>query len=321
MSIEHVSHADLLRFAKKKVNLPEEKKNEYREQAKRLQDKLVKYLEDSPDFSLRRMITSGSLAKGTALKSINDIDVGCYITGVDTSTDIPTLLNYLVEKLQKAFPNFTPDQVKPQTYCVTVSFKGTGLDVDIVPIIYDGNKDWDGYLVSQKNGELLLTNIPKHLEFIRKRKSENKIHFAQVVRLIKYWVIKQKEENENFRFKSFMVELVLAKLSDRGTDFSNYIEAMQSFFTYVATTNIKELIAFDDYYNSSALLSYSEPVKIIDPVNPENNAAKLYTENNADLIATAAIEAGDSIDSALYATTKEKTIYYWQKIFGPSFSL
>lgn len=321
MSIEHVSHSDILRFAKKKVNLQEEKKKEYREQAKRLQDKLVKYLEDSPDFSLKRMITSGSLAKGTALKTINDIDVGCYITGVETTTDIPTLISYLVEKLKKAFPNFTPDQVKPQTYCVTVSFKGSGLDVDIVPILYDGNKEWSGYLVSQINGELLLTNIPKHLEFIRKRKSENKIHFSQVVRLIKYWVKKQKEQNDNFRFKSFMVELVLAKLADEGKDFSNYIEAMQHFFTYVATSNIRELIAFEDYYKTSELLTYKEPVKIIDPVNPENNAAKLYTENNADLIVNAAIEAGDSIDSALYATTKEKTIYYWQKIFGPSFSL
>ena len=34
------------------------------------------YLEEHPDFELRKMLLSGSLAKGTALKSISDIDVG-----------------------------------------------------------------------------------------------------------------------------------------------------------------------------------------------------------------------------------------------------
>ena len=48
-------------------------------------------------------------------------------------------LDYLAERLRKAFPNFKPDQVKPQTYSVTVSFLGSGLDVDVVPILYSGD--------------------------------------------------------------------------------------------------------------------------------------------------------------------------------------
>jgi hypothetical protein len=32
---------------------------------------------------------------------------------------------------------------------VTVSFRGTGLDVDVVPILYDGDPKWYGNLVSQ----------------------------------------------------------------------------------------------------------------------------------------------------------------------------
>ena len=70
------------------------------------------------------------------------------------------LLDYLAERLRKAFPNFSPDQVKPQTYSVTVSFRGTGLDVDVVPILYNGDPDWYGDLVSQDDGSFLKTNIP-----------------------------------------------------------------------------------------------------------------------------------------------------------------
>src|SRR3546814_4120777 len=44
----------------------------------------------------------------------------CYISGADAPGDVPKLLNYLAERLRKAFPNFSPDQVKPNTYSVTV---------------------------------------------------------------------------------------------------------------------------------------------------------------------------------------------------------
>lgn len=79
MSKEHVGHADLVRFAEERVNLPKEKADEYRSQAQRLTDRLEVYLKEHPDFSLKRLILSGSLAKGTALRSLSDVDVAVYI--------------------------------------------------------------------------------------------------------------------------------------------------------------------------------------------------------------------------------------------------
>lgn len=321
MSRLHVSHTDISNWAIDKVNLPKDKATEYREQANRLREKVENYLSEHPDFTLRKMLLSGSLAKGTALRSLNDIDVACYISGADAPQDISKLLDYLAERLRKAFPNFSPDQVKPQTYSVTVSFRGSGLDVDIVPVLYYEDPDWYGKLVSQHDGSFLETCIPRHLEFIRKRKAKNQVHFAQVIRLIKYWVKNQKQENELFKFKSFMVELILSKLADDGLDFSDYPEAMQHFFTYLAKSNLKEVIVFSDYYSISEANGHSEPIRIIDPVNSKNNASKLYTTHQAQTIVEAAINAGDAIDSALAATTKEKTIYYWQKVFGPTFNI
>lgn len=319
MSRQHVDHADILKFAQDKVNLPQEKANEFRGQARRLREKLEKYLSEHPDFSLKKMMLSGSLAKGTALRSLNDIDLACYIGGVDAPSDVSELLTYLVERLTKAFPNFSPDQIKPQTYSVTVSFRGTGLDVDIVPILYHGDPQWYGDLVSQEDGSFLKTSIPLHLEFIGKRKKIQEKHFSQVVRLIKYWASKNKREREGFRFKSFMIEMILSHLCDQGLDFSDYPEALQHFFTYIAHTNLRERIVFGDYYNPKLVGPLSEPVQIIDPVNAENNVSRLYTKDQADAIADAALDAGDAIDAALAAPTKEKTIYYWQKVFGTTF--
>ena len=321
MARQHVEHSDIAAFAQEKVNLPKDKADEYRAQARRLRERLEGYLEEHPDFTLKKMMLSGSLAKGTALRSLNDIDVACYISGAAAPGDVPKLLGYLAERLRKAFPNFSPDQVKPNTFSVTVSFRGSGLDVDVVPILYNGDAGWYGNLVSQDDGSFLKTCIPRHLEFIRKRKQAHETDFAQVARLIKFWAAKMKREQESFRFKSFMIELILAHLADQGLDFADYPEALQHFFTYVARSNLRELIVFADYYKPSTVGTITEPVQIIDPVNATNNVSKLYTAAQADVIVEAALDAGDAIDAALAAPTKQETVRYWQRVFGSAFQV
>jgi hypothetical protein len=318
MSREHVDHRQIKAFAEDKVNLPKDKADKFRSQARGLRERLESYLKQHPDFSLRRMQLSGSLAKGTALRTLNDIDVACYISGADAPRDVRKLLEYLAERLRKAYPNFSPEQVQPQTYSVTVSFRGSGLDVDIVPILYEGDPQWYGNLVSQEDGSFLKTSIPLHLEFAKTRKRQS-ADFAQVVRLIKYWAYLRKQANPNFRFKSFIIEMLLTKLCDQGLDFSDYPEALQHFFTYVARTGLRERIVFNDFYDPEDVGYFQDPIQIIDPVNEENNAACLYTLDHAAAITNAALEAGDAIDYALAATTKGETVRYWQKVFGTAF--
>ncbi len=321
MTRMHVGHGDIASFAQERVNLPKQQADEYRAQVRRLREKLEGYLAQHPDFTLRKMMLSGSLAKGTALRSLNDIDVACYISGADAPKDIKALLDYLAERLRKAFPNFSPDQVQPQTYSVTVSFRGSGLDVDVVPILYDGDAQWYGNLVSQDDGSFLKTSIPLHLDFAAKRKRAQEKHFAQVVRLAKFWARRMKQERDGFRFKSFMIEMILAKLCDDGLDFSDYPEALQHFFTYIARTDFRQRIVFSDYYPLSSVGTFTDTVQIIDPVNAVNNVARLYTAANADAIVEAALDAGDAIDAALAAPNKQLTVAYWQKVFGSSFQV
>lgn len=319
MTRAHIDHRDLVRFADEKVNLPKDKADEYRAQARRLREKLDTYVSEHPTFALRKILLSGSLAKGTALRSLNDIDVAVYVSGSEAPHDVQALLDYLVTRLETAFPNFSRDQIKRQTYSVTVSFRGSGLDVDVVPVLYSGDPEWRGNLVSQDDGSFLETSIPLHIEFARKRKRKQEVHFAQVVRLAKFWARRMKQEREGFRFKSFMIELIMAKLCDQGLDLSDYPEALQSFFTYIARSSLRERIVFTDHYAESKVPKFSEPIQIIDPINASNNVTRLYTEAQADAIVEAALDAGDAIDAALAAQTKELTVYYWQKVFGASF--
>ncbi|WP_245261284.1 CBASS oligonucleotide cyclase [Mesorhizobium sp. L103C131B0] len=277
MSTDHVGHRDIVAFADERVNLKRDDAYDLRRQANMLRDRLENYIGDNPHFELRKMLLSGSLAKGTALKSISDIDVGCYVSSSGAPHKISDLIEFIAVRLAKAFPNFRPDQIKPKEYSVAVNFITTGNEVDIVPILYSGDPQWRGDLVSQDTGEKLMTSIPMHLDFIRRRKTRSETHFAQVVRLIKFWCKLQKQADpENFRFKSFMVELLVAHLADRGLVLNDYPEALAKIFTYMASDDFRTVISFADYYDPSMCKATTDPVRIWDPVNCENNVAKLY---------------------------------------------
>ena len=315
VSREHVSHADIVRFADEHVNLKREDAKSIRDQVWQLRDKLEEYIKINPNFELRKMMLSGSLAKGTALKDINDVDVACYISSSVAPQSIADLISWLCERLSIALPGIT---AKPNEFSVTVTLP-TGLRIDVVPILYEEDPDWKGHLISRRNGEKILTSIPMHLKFIRKRKDDNPVHYAQLVRLLKHWVKTRKLENERFRFKSFMVELVLAKLADDGLDLSDYPTALKHFLTFILRDEFRTTFVFSDYYDPSRCKVVPNPIRIWDPVNWENNVAKLYTPEQKEVIVEEAMDAGDAIIAAGRAITKSETVRFWQKVFGPEF--
>ena len=188
-----------------------------------------------------------------------------------------------------------------------------------MPILYDGDPDWYGNLVSQDDGSFLRTNIPLHLEFTRKRKRKQETHYAQVIRLAKFWV-----RNVKQRAGGLPVQVVHGRAGDgeaarRWCKFFGLPRSFANFFTYIARSNFRERIAFSDYYGLASVGTFTEPVKIIDPVNAKNNVSRPYTTAQADAVVNAALDAGDAIDAALAAPTKGDSVRYWQKVFGPSF--
>ena len=58
MGTQHVGHRELVNFADDRVNLPRDKANELRAQARGLRERLETYLGQHPDFTLRKMILS-----------------------------------------------------------------------------------------------------------------------------------------------------------------------------------------------------------------------------------------------------------------------
>ena len=318
--MRHVTHEEISKFADDRVNLSSGHASKFREKIDSLSKKLDDHIKSNPDYHLKRIMLSGSLAKRTALRTISDADMALYVKSDDAPEDMKEFIDWLANELTKFYTHINKENITKKEYSVSINFDDEGLDVDIIPI-YWLNNDWDGDLVSQVDGSRMRTNIPRHLEFMKRRHKANPTGFRQVVRLLKYWVNEQKKKNEYFKFKSFMVELIVAHLVDNGRlTLADYSEVLREFFDYLQISSLNEMISFDDY-EQGGVAKQSKPINIFDPVNAKNNVAEQYTQKNKDLILDAAMEAAEAIEYANLATTKDEALRQWRKVFGSSFNV
>ena len=130
----------------------------------------------------------------------------------------------------------------------------------------------------------------------------------------------RKAENSSFKCKSFLLELLVAHLADRGAALNDYPQALEGLFSYAVKTGLEERIAFTDYYRTNDLPGSSgAAIEVFDPVNAENNVTDKYARADRQALVEAAEEAADAIREAMYATTKGRAIELWQIVLGPSF--
>lgn len=319
---EKITHDDLAAFAAEKVNLRSADVEDYRAQVRRLRDRLADYIDESDAYDLVKMLHSGSVAKGTALRTVNDMDVAVYVKAGKAPEEEGDLLYWLGGRLKEAYGGqLQPDQFSIQHHCVTISFRGSGLDVDVVPVLYEGDADDYGYLIVKGTGDRVRTSIKLHKAFTKARKALQPVDFAQMVRFVKWWARQRKAGDPNFRFKSFMAELILAKLIDDGLDCSDYPQALQQFFVYIVQTELRKPISFADFSSAGKIpLNDTSPMRIYDPVNALNNVAGRYTDANRKAIVEAAADALDAITFARSASTKATAIQQWREVFGTGFS-
>ncbi|MDA8186453.1 MAG: CBASS oligonucleotide cyclase [Actinomycetota bacterium] len=316
-----VNHATLRSFAETRVNLPKTEVDKHRDQVRRLRDNLQRVIEDHDHYKLIKTLHSGSVAKGTALKTISDMDVAAYLDASQVPAgDEHKLLAELADVLRTAYGGTkAPEDFEEQAHSVKVHFHGSGLDVDVAPVVYAGLPDDRGDLITQ-SGDRVETSVRLHLEFIRSRKQRYGKDYAQLIRFLKFWAREQKRSRgSDFRCKSFLLELVVAHLVSTGTSLSDYPTAIEAVFAWMVQTDLAEQVAFDDYYDFATIPSIDDPIRIIDPVNPANNVCKSYTRADRDQLLEAAADALDAVTAARYGTTKGYAVECWQRVLGPTF--
>jgi hypothetical protein len=152
-----LTNTQLLWYDSNVLRLTQQKRTEYHEQVDRLIRELRKHVENREELKVTKVVKAGSFAKYTILRKTNDdavdVDVVFYITGKDASHEtFKQLSDTIYELLIKIYPTKKVEDFEIQRRAATVTFIGTGLAVDIVPLIQDPTRPDYGWQFDIQDG-------------------------------------------------------------------------------------------------------------------------------------------------------------------------
>lgn len=310
-----LSNAELRYYDSNVLRLPSDKRKEYHEQVDRLIVELCKGVRDKTEIKITKVVKAGSFAKYTILRKTSvdpvDVDVVFYISGRDANKEtLNSLNNTIYDLLIKQYPNKSVEDFEIQRKAATVTFVGTGLSVDIVPVIEDENRPGYGWQFDIHDGSKIQTCAPCQIKFVRDRKNQDS-DFRTLVRMAKKW----RNQAEIKPLKSFAIELIMAHVLAAQGNSGSIEQRFRNFLLYIAQSGLKEQISFPE--NTAPFATFSDPVIILDPVYSLNNVTSRISETERKEIVAAAEGAWEA---ANYASAKNDN-EVWKEIFGPRFKV
>ncbi len=310
-----LSNAQLRYYDSNILRLPDDKRTEYHAQVNRLIAELSKSIRDKTEIKITKVVKAGSFAKYTILRKTSvdpvDVDVVFYISGrsVDHET-LGSLSETIHALLVKIYPTKAVEDFEIQRKAATVTFAGSGLSVDVVPVIEDPHKPGYGWQFDIHDGSTMQTCAPCQIQFVRDRKNQDG-DFRTLVRLAKKW----RNHVELKHLKSFVIELIMAHVLEVQGTKGTIEQRFRNFLLYIAQSGLKEKIQFPE--NGPPFGSFSDPVVILDPVYSLNNVAGRITEAEREEIVQAANDAWEAANFASIENDNE----IWKEIFGPRFKI
>ena len=313
MSVMKLTNQEILNFVGR-IKLPHEKKAAAIRQVDALKAEVEGAIRAMPDTKVVKVIQAGSFKKGTALKPWGDnpLDVDMvFFVEVDNRTqfDAEEMRREIVSVLRKAYPGKPPGDFTSGKKTVGIVFRGSGLEVDIVPFIPDRrNSDYGRQprkkLHSDKDG--VRTSVKGQLDFILRAKSRWS-SFAPAVRMVKWW-----RNRKELELPSFAVELLFAHLLGvrRIAADMSIEQALVEFFEFVSATPGMRV----GFPGAIGALSGNAPI-VADPTNNANNVLEKVAPAGWGEIVREANTAFETIPYAQAVDGKTKTIDLWREVF------
>jgi tRNA nucleotidyltransferase (CCA-adding enzyme) len=310
------SNKELGEYVSNKLALPGDERNEYRAQVKRLLEKLQAVLHEDGSYRIQQFRRAGSLEKGTsnrprAGKPV-DADVGVYFVVDDTSSfDIAHLQRLIKKLLAAAYPQKGEDDFDDSgARTFGVVFQGTGLEVDLVPIVsLDGDANYG--LQYSRAGDCIKTSVKVHIDHYRDHAGRDPL-LAPTLRLAKRW----RHWKELDGVQSFHLELMLSYIVDCDGPASTLEDGLRRLFLFIMR-DLGSGIGFDGADTSR----FTDPVVIVDPANAENNVAARIEPVEYDEFVAAARTAYWTLTWAQGLPHKGETVEAWKEVMGNNFSI
>jgi hypothetical protein len=310
-----LSDKELAGYVSAKLALPGDERHEYREQVNRLLNKLEAVLATDGTYKIKKFRRAGSLEKGTSNRPRPDkpvdADVGVYFEVDDPDNfDVAALQQLIKQLLVAAYPQKSEEDFEEGERTFGVAFKGTGLEVDLVPIVaLDAAADYG--LQYSRRGDCVKTSVKAHIDHYREHAGRDPL-LASLLRLAKRWRYWQELKG----IQSFHLELMLSYLIDRDDPAPGLEEGLRRFFLFVARD-----LATGVSFNGGNASAFSDPIVIVDPANDENNVAARVVAGERDAFVDKAKEALTTLTVAQGLPRNGETIAAWKELFGANFAI
>ena len=299
----------------KRIKLTQEKKTSYSEQIDNLKSNVVDAVNSMESAKVTNVKRAGSWKKGTALAPRGeyplDVDMVFYLdVDEDTSFDAEELREEIINVLCQAYPTKDRSDFSGGEKTVGVVFKGSGLEVDIVPFIPEaGNTSYGRQPRKALNSGEFLTSVEKQLSFASKIKDKCP-NFASTVRILKSW-----RNYKELEISSFSIELLVSHLVETGKMSSSIEDSIVSFFELLGSDRRVEI-----YFEGAIGEKSGDAPWIADPTNHANNTINLCQSSWNESVQQA--EVGyETISYAQMVAETGTTLDLWKEILGPSFSV
>jgi hypothetical protein len=318
-----------LHFFIDKIKLKSENMQKYRDQINNLKEKLEDKIKNDNRTGLKvsKYILAGSWKKHTILKPTGDhpidIDLVLFVTGDDNiQNDLKKLHDFIVKYLEEIYPQKDINKdvdAEGNTKSITITFTGTGLQIDIVPVVPLSEPVDYVWQPQRGGGGKYITSVSKHLLHNLELRRNNS-SYTSIVRALKWWK-NYKEINHTDTepgISSFVIELIVAYLDANFGVEENIEEGIIRFFQFVSSENFPE-ITFENAINE--IPSFQSSIFVADDTNNENNASKKINNTIWKEIKAEAEDAFDSLNIAQSKNFEGDTIGEWKRVFGPIFNI
>jgi hypothetical protein len=241
-----------------------------------------------------------------------DADVGVYFEVDDPENFDVAHLQVLIKRLlETAYPQKSSEDFDDSGDRIfEVVFKGSGLEVDLVPIVaLDADANY-GYQYSRR-GDKVKTSVKVHLDHYRDHAGCDSF-LAPTLRMAKRW----RHWQELDGIQSFHLELVLSYLIDRDGPAPSLEESFRRFFLFIIR-DLSDGVAFAD----ADADGFSDPVVIVDPANEANNVTARIEPGERDALIDSARKAYETITWAKELPGKGETVSAWKELLGEGFAI
>ncbi len=252
---------------------------------------------------------SGSYAKGTAIRPMNDIDVIFYVDSQGYPYEnVERMLHQIARALRPSYPQ---NEIVPGNRSIELQYSD-GFCVDIVPALCTNQQIEGAEIFDRQSNQWIQTSIPKHLEFANYMTKQD-TRYKNLVRILKVWKHQRRRNIPSFFLSLLIADVILSEGLSRGWE-----NALFDIFEYVSNHDLDDPIWFETYYRRPTQFP-NESVVVLDPANPRNNVASFMDQNFRQEFMNAWDHSYNQVRKAVNSDYKNEKIRCWSLVFGDRF--